>query len=430
MTMKRLFLLVPLFCASLVVSAQSARDEIRRNPELAAGKYYAYQAPDVELTPVPEGYEPFYISVFARHGSRYLTKQKKYDKPLTILRDAEKQGILTADGKRALKVVESLAKEAEGHYGELTPKGAQQHRDLVRRMFNRYPEVFADGVHVDARSTYKTRAFLSMTAGCVELKGLNPKLNITNDASNHDLYYIKYKNEPYEAVHLANMDSVYRAADSVYVHPARLMKQLFTRPDAVKDPAGLMMDLFELDGISQSSYSQPDLAFLFTADERYDLWQRNNFEWYYEKGASPLSDACMYKLERNLLRNFIETADTVIASRQKCVTLRYGHDTNLAPLAVLMGCDRLSMSTADWQRIADTYRTYRIIPMCGNVQLVFFRKPGNDDILVKLLLNEREVTLPVSTDYAPYYHWKDVRAYWQQVADSITLPQVEVTQED
>ena len=428
--MKRLFLVIPLFCAALSVSAQSAKEEICQIPALAAGKYYAYQAPDVQLTPAPEGYEPFYISMFARHGSRYLTKQKKYDKPLAILRHAERQGILTDDGKRALKVVESLAKEADGRYGELTPKGAEQHRELVRRMFAHYPQVFADGVHVDARSTYKTRAFLSMTAGCVELKGLNPKLNITNDASNHDLYYIKYKNEPYEAIHLANMDSVYHAADSVYVHPARLMKQLFTHPEVVEDPTGLMMDLFELDGISQSSYNQPDLAFLFNEDERYDLWQRNNFEWYYEKGASPLSDACMYKVERNLLRNFVETADTVIVSKRNCVTLRYGHDTNLAPLATLMGCNHLSASTADWQKIAETYRTYRLIPMCGNVQLIFFRKPGDEDILVKLLLNEREVTLPVKTDCAPFYHWKDVRAYWMQVVESIDLPEVEVMQED
>ena len=58
------------------------------------------------------------------------------------------------------------------------------------------------------------------------------------------------------------------------------------------------------------------------------------------------------------------------------------------------------------------------------------RKPENDDILVKLLLNEREVTLPVKTDCAPFYHWKDVRAYWQKVVDSISLPDVEVTQED
>ena len=130
----------------------------------------------------------------------------------------------------------------------------------------------------------------------------------------------------------------------------------------------------------------------------------------------------MYHLERNLLENFILTADTAIASPYRCVTLRYGHDTNLAPLAALMGMNRLQTETTDWQQIADTYRTYRIIPMCGNIQLIFYRRKGSSDILVKPLLNEREVTLPVETDCAPFYHWADVRAYWQKVVDSIVLP--------
>lgn len=293
-------------------------------------------------------------------------------------------------------------------------------------MFHRYPEVFSDGTHVDARSTYKTRAFLSMAAGCVELKGLNPKLNVTTQTSEADAYYIKYKNPLYEAQHLENVDSVYRAADSVYVHPERLMKQMFRDSVYVEkhvDAVKLMMDLFELHGISQSSYNQPDLSFLFTPEEQYDLWQRNNFEWYYEKGPSPLSDTCMYKLERNLLNNFIETADTVIASRKNAVTLRYGHDTNLAPLATLMGMNALQKETVDWNKIADTYRTYRLIPMCGNVQLIFYRKQGNQDILVKLLLNEREVTLPLRTDVSPYYHWNDVREYWKKVVKGISLPE-------
>ncbi len=324
---------------SLPAIAQSAFEEINTNPALSAGKYYAYQAPEAKLTPVPEGYTPFYISTFARHGSRYLTKKKKYDSPLSILKEAARQHKLTTDGQRALNIIEKLAEEAAGRYGELTPKGAQQHKDLIRRMYTNYPQVFTDGTHalniieklaeeaagrygeltpkgaqqhkdlirrmytnypqvftdgthVDARSTYKTRAFLSMAAACVELKGLNPRLVITTDASEHDAYYIKYKNPTYEEAHLANADSVYQAADSVYIHPERLMKQLFINADIVKDPRQLMADLFELHGISQSSYHQEDLSFLFTSQERYDLWQRNNFEWYYEKGASPLSGSC------------------------------------------------------------------------------------------------------------------------------------------
>lgn len=426
--MRKIFfgVLLWLEMATLVFS-QTARDEIIQNPALAAGKYYAYEAPvSDKVSKAPAGYEPFYISAFARHGSRYLTDEEKYAEPVSVLRKADREGYLTTDGKKALQVMERLWKEAENRYGELTAKGAAQHQGLVERMYKHYPQVFVKGAHVDARSTYKTRAFLSMAAACVRLAQLNSGLLITQDASAHDAYYIKYKNKTFEQQHLAQSDSVYRIADSVYVHPARLMKQLFTRNVSAEElgvsPVVLMGELFELDGISQSSYGQEGLSFLFTDDERYDMWQRNNFEWYYEKGASPLSDCCMYHLERNLLENFILTADTAIASPYRCVTLRYGHDTNLAPLAALMGMNRLQTETTDWQQIADTYRTYRIIPMCGNIQLIFYRRKGSPDILVKPLLNEREVTLPVETDCAPFYHWADVRAYWQKVVDSIVLP--------
>lgn len=423
--MKKILVYVFLSVCAGTAWAQSAKEEIAKNPALAAGKYYAYQKPEDSLTLPPEGYEPFYISTFARHGSRYLTKPEKYERPMAVLRTAQEHGALTATGMKVLKIIEALAGEAEGRYGELTPKGRQQHRELVKRMFRNYPEIFGSGIHVDAHSTYKTRAFLSMAAACVELKGLNPALDITMDASEHDAYYIKYKNPEYEKEHLREADKVYRLADSVYVHPSRLMQCLFRNREYAEhiDSVSLMLDLFELHGISQSGYRQQDLSFLFSSDELYDLWQRNNFEWYYEKGASPLSGACMYKLERNLLENFILTADSVIASGLPAATLRYGHDTNLAPLAVLMGIDKLSASTSDWQKIADTYRTYRIIPMAGNIQLVFFRKKDNfQDIIVKLMLNEREVSLPVDTDMSPYYPWREVRAYWKRIIDSITLP--------
>ena len=387
----------------------------------------AYQAPEEKQIAVPDGYEPFYLSTFARHGSRYLTKQKKYDEPLATLEAAQQAGKLTPDGQRALDIIRRMAREAQGRYGELTPKGARQHRELAARMFRRYPTIFRDGVHVDARSTTKSRAFLSMANGCVELARLNPRLNITMDASLHDVYYIKYSNDDFEELHLAQADSVYRLADSVYVHPDRLMKQLFNDAAYVKaqvpSPSDLMQQLFELDGISQSNWDMPDLAFLFDERERYDLWQRNNFEWYYEKGPSPLSGECMYKLGRNLLENFVLTADTVIASGRPCVSLCYGHDTNLAPFAALMGCEALTHATRDWQAIADTYRTYRLIPMCGNVQLVFYRKAGSNDILVRVLLNERDVTLPVRTDKAPFYPWEDLRAYWMSVVQAISFPE-------
>ena len=110
--MKRLIFSILLTGTVFPAMSQSAFSEIHDHPALAAGKYYAYQAPEVRPMPAPEGYEPFYISAFARHGSRYLTKKKKYDKPLAVLRNAARKGILTDDGKRALNIIEKLAEEA------------------------------------------------------------------------------------------------------------------------------------------------------------------------------------------------------------------------------------------------------------------------------------------------------------------------------
>lgn len=423
--MKTTALFFSLLCCAWSATAQTAREEIDQNPLLAGGKYFAYQAPTGVQTASPAGYKAFYLSSFARHGSRHLTKEYKYTEPLHLLQKAEQEQALTGKGLKTLEVVNELYQRAKGRYGELTEKGARQHRELAQRMFHNYPELFADNVHVDARSTYKTRAFLSMAAACVELKGLNPKLDITTESSNADLYYIKYENEAYEKMHLAQADSVYHVADSIYIHPQRILQEIFKNEDFVRknipNTRKFMTDLFELHGISQSYDGQQGLDFLFSQEEAYDMWQRNNFEWYYEKGASPLSGGHMYYLEKNLLNNFIETADSVISHSCRLVSLRFGHDTNLAPLAALMGLNRLQTETADWQKIADTYRTYQIIPMCGNIQMVFY-KNGQNHVLVKILLNEKEATLPLNSSTAPYYDWNEVKNYWKSTLAQISLP--------
>ena len=54
-----------------------------------------------------------------------------------------------------------------------------------------------------------------------------------------------------------------------------------------------------------------------------------------------------------------------------------------------------------------------IFPMAANLQFVFYRSNPNDkDILFKVLLNEKEARLPIHTDCAPYYHWKDFRRHY------------------
>ena len=49
--------------------------------------------------------------------------------------------------------------------------------------------------------------------------------------------------------------------------------------------------------------------------------------------------------------------------------------------------------------------------------MIFFEKKGGsaDDVLVKFMLNEKEVKVPVETDIFPFYRWKDVRKFYMSL---------------
>ena len=52
--------------------------------------------------------------------------------------------------------------------------------------------------------------------------------------------------------------------------------------------------------------------------------------------------------------------------------------------------------------------------MAGNIQIIFFKKNGSNDILVKFLHNETIVKLPKVSSYSfPYYLWSDVLDYYE-----------------
>ena len=57
--------------------------------------------------------------------------------------------------------------------------------------------------------------------------------------------------------------------------------------------------------------------------------------------------------------------------------------------------------------------------MASNLQFVFYRNsPDDDDVIFKVLLNEKEAWLPLANDIAPYYHWKDFKKYYLKRLDA------------
>lgn len=136
-----------------------------------------------EYTQAPDGYEPFYISHFGRHGSRYLILETDYTNPIREMERAEKAGALSELGKDALSRLRAIYDEAEGRAEDLSPLGARQHRGIAERMTAAFPEVFGDGKKISARSSIILRCAMSMAAFCDRLKELNPTLQITYESS-------------------------------------------------------------------------------------------------------------------------------------------------------------------------------------------------------------------------------------------------------
>lgn len=408
--------------------AQKAREEIRQNINLAGSNYVAYRGPQQRLTPSPKGYEPFYISHYGRHGSRYLIGTTDYDKPYEVLLHADSLGRLTPKGRETLAKLKLIREEAAGRDGELTLLGAEQHRAIARRMFNRFPQVFRGVTDIDARSTVVIRCILSMENALQELTILNPRLRIRHDASYHDMYYMNDGRSPF-----AKARDTQQARDALEAFNARhtdyshLMTTLFTDTAFARTMTdkALGTGLLKLASNVQSTELRRSLSLwdLFTEREVYDFWQMNNAFWYMYYGPSRQTNGAGPYTQTNLLRNIIATADTCLRKPHPGATLRFGHEVNVMPLVCLLELNHYGRTIDDLEQLDDRgWLNYNIFPMGCNVQFIFYRPTKgsltNADILVKVLLNEDEATLPLPTDRAPYYHWKDVRNYYlQKISD-------------
>ena len=401
--------------------AQTAKDEIFNDLNKAGGVYYAYPVSTVEQTPAPKGYEPFYVSHYGRHGSRYLIADNDYKWVLDLMRKAKDAGALTPLGLDALERVEQGWREAEGRGGDLSPLGVRQHRGIAERMFNTFPEVFKGKVDISARSTIVMRCAMSMDAFCERLKELNPQLNITREASNRYMCYMNYHSPESNEFNAPDgpWQEEYRKFEESHTNADRLVGTLFSDSLWVVrnvNPHKVMWGFYWLAVGMQDIETKVSFMDLFEPQELFDLYQSFNYRFYVGDSNYPGSNGMLLDNAKPLLTNVVESADAVIASGKTGATLRFGHDGNLIPFAGLLGlkdCNNSVENPADFYKY---FVSYKISPMAGNVQMIFFRnKKNHDDILVKFMLNERETSIPLETDSYPFYKWSDVRAYFMNI---------------
>lgn len=419
MKIKNLFLLASLAMV-MPTTAQTPQEDFKRDITLSGSNYVAYRGPQKELTPAPKGYKPFYLSHYGRHGSRYMIGKAAYDVPYFSLLKAKQEGKLTPKGEETLRKVALIREDAKGRDGELTPLGALQHQGITRRMMERFPEIFAGKTNIEARSTVVIRCILSMENGLQAMLRKNPQLHIFHDASYHDMYYMNQDDKRLDSLkNCIGRKTVQEEFTKKHDCYDRVMKELFNDPAWVKqniNPRDLNWKLFEMAGAIQGTELRGKVSLydLFNEEEIYQNWVVSNSWWQMSYGYSPYTGNEQPYSQRNLLRDIIEKADSCIALAHPGATLRYGHDTMVTPLVCLLNLNGYGEEIKEPEKIATQWFDYKITPMATNLQFVFYRKAKSDDILVKVLLNEDEATLPIKSDVAPYYHWNDFKAYCQE----------------
>jgi len=419
--MKRILTTILLALGSLTALAQNvpALEQLKADPRKAYGTDYPYGFKTEPVTPAPRGYKPFYISGYARHGSRYYWNDRLYNQLDTLMKTAHEKQLLTAEGEAFYARFIEAEKELMTGISELTELGWQQHQQIARTMYERFPEVFSKGGNILAISSLSGRCVLSMSAFCQELVQCNPKIEIREQSSRFTLDGVvpgDKQNPAYRDWPKATPR--YEKNTGSFVRDTTLRDKVLTR--VFKSTEGLPGNMRQIaDNLVSLYTSLPSinhegmLGDILTDADIVRHWETDNlgsYSWVFRDQYQTIP----------ILRDFLVKADAVLdGTSDRIADLRFGHDSYIGPLTVLMGLDGADLDPEDPYEVKNVYQNWKTCK-ASNIQLVFYHgRHATDDILVKCLLNGYEVTLPIPTDTFPYYRWSDLRTHYQAKIDSV-----------
>ncbi|MBP5625821.1 MAG: hypothetical protein J6W98_02775 [Bacteroidales bacterium] len=410
-----------LVLSSLTLSAQTGFESLlRENPERAAGVLHSYEYIPSAETPAPDGYKPFYVSHYGRHGSRRMNGDGT-EPVFQLISLAHESEALTAEGEVLYEAISALHADHVGMVGQLTARGAREHRGIAQRLYDRVPAVWNDAsrpeVHVQS-STYP-RCLISMANFTDALDNNAPQLKY--DFVSGEKYIDLLAHDVYQS------DSLSNAANQLFTELAlnssidtlRFIKNIFTKDPATTlgvDASTFIYLVWEAACIQQCTETPGTniLEHFFTMNEILDFYKSENAAIYTVLGNSIEFGDNVCWAARDLVQDFIDRADAALADGSATAAdLRFGHDSGIMPLVCLMNLvgagDRLHNADA-----SDSWQSFRQVSMAANLQLVFYRKPGAEP-LVKLYYNEAETLVhDLEPAQGPYYRWSDLKAFLEQ----------------
>ncbi|SDG24851.1 histidine-type phosphatase [Chitinophaga filiformis] len=387
---------------------------------------YPFKA--VRYTPPPGGFTPVFVNYVGRHGARFLTKAGADIKVQALLQQAQQSAALTPVGVQLLAMTNRFLTIEQNNYENISQLGAAEQAGIGERILKNNGPAFK-GRGLDVEVTHKVRTRQSATAFLSAFKNYSGDKTIhaapADTAENvlrfYDLSpaYTTFKDGP---VVTGRADSLEQDARTASVAQA-VWKKVFKPSFALQEEKALtftksLYDLYSVQfsiplEIKAKGYQHDSINFGIAFDASSLAWMSfiNDAEDFYEKGPGLDTLGIQVTVAVPLLADFLNsTAAAINGNLQKDAVLRFTHAEAISPFATLLGIPAASHPTASVYRYAQHWQASGIIPLSANIQWIVYS--NGKDYLVKVLLNEREVQLPVKTAHYPYYKWEDVQQYY------------------
>lgn len=369
-------------------------------------------------TPVPKGYKAAYVNYTGRHGARFMTKAGSDVKLLALLNKSK----LTPLGDSIKMMTAQFLEIEKDNYENISLLGDAEQHAIGERLRKREATAFKGrGVTIEVTHKKRTRqsadGFLKAFA---DYKG-KKEFKMVQDTNENVLRF--YDLSPaYNAYKDGKVISI--RVDSLQDDPrskkiaADITQRLFTETLSEKDQTAVAEWLYDLYSIQfslvmemQQANVHFDFGKAFSKEDLQWLEKINSAADFLEKGAGLDTLGIQSRIAAPLLLDLITSTDALIkGSLKKDAVLRFSHAEAISPLATLMGIPEASIPSASVYDFDKNWHAENIIPLSANIQWIIYGNGKN--YLIKVLLNEREVTLPLKTTHYPYYKWEDVKNYY------------------
>jgi exopolysaccharide biosynthesis protein len=365
------------------------------------------------IEPAPEGYEPFYVSHFGRHGDRYCTSEYEY--LFKGFSEAGKAGLLTKEGEAFWARYKKHYEKVKDCKGNLNEVGKEQHRTIAAHLYQRFPSVFEGPTHVEAVSTESARVIMSMWSFLSSLQSLDQEIDVNADASAKYASWLQpsLQSNPYWKKDAFTSGKGAEEAFNVYFNHTvpwkEILGRFFTSESAVASPFRFLEALHAV--VATAPFGD-----VLSEEELSAVWKGLSAHYFLEVARFAGLENERVQYAAFTLGQMMEMADADMASGSTQLRLRFGHDSGIAPLLVLLGVNGFGRETASFEESLEIFPNYNI-PMGASLQLVFFRNAAGH-ILVKVLVNEREAVLPFAAETGSFYSWDAFKAYYGPLVEA------------